>query len=368
MLLISLCGHSGPLYVFYIIKIAFKIICILLPLIIIYRAIASMFKIVMSGKDIQKELLCLTKSLTAAFIIFLLPSFFQFLFVNLLNANDVDIISCFEKATLENIKVLKEEEKNNALDELELINKEKADELNKQKEQEEKQREEQKRLNEEKKRKEEEEEAARRQQEAEQNGASGSSGGANFKNASKNIIVGDSRTVGMCIAITGDSRGCSYSSGGAKQADTDIFIAQSSSSYSWFNSTAVGAVNSILSSNPNTTYNIYSLMGANMLLYDINKYIPLYNSLASGAWSKHNVILVSVNPVDEVVEAQHGYSTKNADIITFNTKLRNGVTGGNVKYCDTYNSILNNLSTTDGLHYTSATYQSIYSKIKACGS
>ncbi len=327
-----------------------------------------MFKIVMSGKDIQKELLGLAKSVTAAFIIFLLPSFFQFLFVNLLNADDLSIVSCFEKASLDNIKVLQEEEKANARAELELNNKEKADELNKQREQEDKRREEQKRINEEKKRREEEEEAARRQQEAEQNGSPGSAGGSNLKNASKNIIVGDSRTVGMCITITGDSRGCSYSSGGAKYSDSDIFIAQSSSSYSWFNSTAVGAVNSILANNPNTTYNIYSLMGANMLLYDINKYIPLYNSLASGAWSKHNVILVSVNPVDEAVEAQHGYSTKNADIVTFNTKLRNGVTGGNVKYCDTYNSILNNLSTTDGLHYTSSTYQSIYSKIKACGS
>ena len=59
----------------------------------------------------------------------------------------------------------------------------------------------------------------------------------------------------------------------------------------------------------------------NFLLSDINKYIPKYNSLAVNEWQGHNLILVSVNPVDEVMEAKHGYSTKNVDIISFNTQI-----------------------------------------------
>ena len=110
-------------------------------------------------------------------------------------------------------------------------------------------------------------------------------------------------------------------------------------------------------------------MGVNFLLSDIDKYIPTYNNLANGSWSKHNLILVSVNPVDEAKEAQYGYSTKNSNIITFNNKLKSGTSGvANIKYCDTYNAVIGNLGTSDGLHYTATTYKSIYSNMMSCGS
>lgn len=109
-------------------------------------------------------------------------------------------------------------------------------------------------------------------------------------------------------------------------------------------------------------------MGVNFLLYDIDKYIPKYNELAQGAWINHNLILVSVNPVDEEVEAQHGYSTKQTDIITFNTKLKNGTSGvSNIKYCDTYSKVINDLSTPDCLHYGESTYKAIYNTMMSCG-
>jgi hypothetical protein len=138
--------------------------------------------------------------------------------------------------------------------------------------------------------------------------------------------------------------------------------------YTWFNGTAINAVNSLINAYPDVTFNIYSLMGVNFLLYDIDKYIPKYIELANGAWKNHNLILVSVNPVDEVKEAQNGYSTKQADIITFNNKLKNGTAGvANIKYCDTYNSVISSLQTSDGLHYASSTYNAIYSSMKSCG-
>ena len=184
-------------------------------------------------------------------------------------------------------------------------------------------------------------------------------------NGEKNIIIGDSRTVGMCAAITGSYSGCTYS-GSPKINNNDYFIAKGSQGYTWFNSTAVPAVNNLLNVNNGTTYNIYSLMGVNYLLGDIDKYIEKYNSLASGEWSKHNIILVSVTPVNEEIEAQNGYKVKNVNIETFNTKLKNGVSKSNVKYCDIYNQIKNNFTTSDGLHYVGSTYKNIYNLMMKC--
>lgn len=360
----NLCSNSGILNAFLIIKVVSNIVCILLPILIMFRSFSAMFKVVLSGKDINKEILSVIKSVIAALIVFFLPTVFQFVFVDLLEKDSTPIVSCFSNASLENVKKLREEERELAKEKLKSENASKAEELNKQKEIE-------KQKNQEMREKYEAYKKDKEEEENRNNSSSSSSSGSsttNLKPASVNIFVGDSRTVGMCIAITGDSAGCSYSSGGAKYYNDDIFIAQGSMSYSWFNSTAVSAVNSIIQANPNTTYNIYSLMGVNMLLYDIDKYVSSYNSLSSGSWSNHNIILVSVNPVDENKESQYGYSTKNNDILSFNSKLKSGVSGNNVKYCDTYTLLSSSLNTTDGLHYTSDTYRSLYGKIKSCGS
>ena len=181
----------------------------------------------------------------------------------------------------------------------------------------------------------------------------------------KNIIIGDSRTVGMCAEITGSYSGCTFS-GSARINNNDYFIAKGSQGYTWFNSTAVPAVNNLLNNSNGITYNIYSLMGVNYLLSDIDKYITKYNSLASGDWSKHNIILVSVTPVNEEIVDSHGYKVKNANIETFNSKLKNGVSKSNVKYCDIYNQIKNNFSTSDGLHYAGSTYRNIYNLMMKC--
>jgi len=180
----------------------------------------------------------------------------------------------------------------------------------------------------------------------------------------KNIIIGDSRTVGMCVAMSGSYDGCTYS-GNVKVVNNDIFIAKGSQGYTWFNSTAIGAVNNIISDS-DTTYNIFSLMGVNYLLSDIDNYITKYNSLASNEWKNYRIILVSVTPVNETIEASHGYSTKNANIEIFNNKLKNGVNKSNVTYCDVYNQIKNDFGTSDGLHYNSDTYKKIYNIMMNC--
>ena len=375
-LLFEMCNDSGILTVFLIIKYIFNIICTIIPLILIYRCFVPLFKSVTSGKDFNSELGPIVKSIIAGLIIFLLPGIFNFVFTDLVGYTnsfsrcitnaDADFIKELKKAEADGraAEVLKQrEELMKASEERDKLEKEKNDKIK----EEIKKKEEQERLE---------------QEQANQNAASSNSSnngsnsngspgssGVNLSSGEKNIIIGDSRTVGMCASITGDWTHCQFSNGGSFVNGNDIYIAQGSMGYSWFNSTAVGAVNNIISSNPNVKFNIYSLMGVNFLLSDIDKYIPTYNSLANGAWKNHNLILVSVNPVDEAKEAQHGYSTKNANIVTFNNKLKNGTAGvSNIKYCDTYNSIINNLGTSDGLHYTSSTYKSIYNSMMSCGS
>ena len=188
----------------------------------------------------------------------------------------------------------------------------------------------------------------------------------NVANGTNSIIIGDSRTVGMCATLTGDWKNCQFSVSGGKKNGKDVFIAQGSMSYSWFNNTAVPATDRILSNNSGTRYNIYSLMGVNNLLNDIKSYISKYNELASGPWKNHKIVLVAVTPVNESIEAANGYSTKNVNIESFNSQLKSGVRASNVKFCDAYSRIKNNFGTEDGLHYTADTYKNIYNIIKSC--
>ena len=361
-LLFDLCTNSNVLTVFYILKIVFRIVCIIIPIIFMYRVFVPMFKTVISGKTISEHLPGIFKSFIAGLAIFLLPAILSFVFEDLLGER-IPVTSCFTNAEVDIIKSYKqkedEERKENLKNYKDQLNKDLADQAEKEKEENDKIGE----LLDKNKDKLEQEQNSNNNI-----GGSPSSSNTNLKTSARNIIIGDSRTVGMCAHITGDWTNCQFSNGGAFVSGDDIFIAQGSMGYSWFNSTAVSAVNNIISSNPDTTFNIYSLMGVNFLLSDIDKYIPKYNELASGSWSDHNLILVSVNPVDEAKEAQNGYSTKNSNIITFNNKLKSGTSGvSNIKYCDTYNPAMNSLSTSDGLHYTSSTSMVIYNTMMSCG-
>ena len=372
LLSIKLCENPDFLYLFLILNIGFKILTVVLPIIIMYRAIAPFAKAVVSGEEFNKFVPGIFKSLCAAFIIFILPSLFTFLFGTLLpNEGVVEKLTiCFNNGNIESINLYRkareiedEEERKRVT---EALNQAAKDRQN----QEDAYNESMKGYKEELKRRQEQ-----RNQANNGNSNTGDNPGQSPSSSPNNstipageitIHVGDSRTVGMCAAITGSYSGCSYDSSGPRVYGNDVFIAQGSMGYNWFASSAVPAVNSIISNNPNNTYNIISYMGVNWLLSDIDKYIPKYNELATGSWSKQNIILVSVNPVNESVEAEHGYSTKNANIITFNTKLKNGINASNMRYCDVYNSIYNNFGTSDGLHYTASTYRDIYNIAKSC--
>lgn len=152
------------------------------------------------------------------------------------------------------------------------------------------------------------------------------------------VYVGDSRTVGMKSAV-GESKSVH-------------FIGKTSEGLSWLRSTALKQVKSYLKSNPNAIV-IYNF-GVNDL-GNINDYIKFYKQ---NAGISKNIWYMSVNPVDESVAKQHGYSVTNASIKSFNEKYKSFA--GN-RYIDTYNGIgESSFGTSDGVHYNSSTYQKIH--------
>ena len=124
-LLFDICNQSSFLIVFLILKYAFSIICTIIPLILIYRCLVPLFKAVTSGKEFSGEIGPIVKSLIAGLIIFLLPSVFSFVFVDLTGeANGLS--QCFVNANIDTINSLRQSE----LDALKNENDKKKEDLN----------------------------------------------------------------------------------------------------------------------------------------------------------------------------------------------------------------------------------------------
>lgn len=179
----------------------------------------------------------------------------------------------------------------------------------------------------------------------------------------KYIFIGDSRTVGLCAAVTGDYNGCNNSGNNPKVSGDDIFIAKVGEGYSWFNNTAIPLMNNIIKNNSGTAYNIVINMGVNDL-GNISLYINKYNELKK-TYSNHNIVIVSVNPV---WDARTKY-VKNQGVLDFNNKLKSGL-DSSIKYCDTYSDLVGSLQSSDydgeGLHYSNSAYKNIYNSSKSC--
>lgn len=361
MYILNICDNTSFMTLLLIIKYVINIIFILTPIILIYRGVSVMAKSVLAGGNFSDYLIQIGKSFIAALVVFLIPSFVNYFFSNYLTGEVGRGYTCYVDITVDKLLSMKSEEQSKR--EEELRKKEEIEILNFQQA-----------LDEAKKRQEQLDKERELYQQQQNSGWSSSVSGSNSpnvgydkKNSNKTIIVGDSRTVGMCATLTGDWTNCQFSNGGVYTYGDVYFIAQGSMGYNWFSSAAVSAVDNIINSHVNTTYNIVSLMGVNGLLFDLNRYISLYPSLISNNWKNHNVILVSVTPVDEVLELQHGYSTKNTDIEKFNIGIKDVASKfSNSNYCDVYNSIKGNIGTSDGLHYDSNTYMRIYGIINNC--
>lgn len=89
-------------------------------------------------------------------------------------------------------------------------------------------------------------------------------------------------------------------------------------------------------------------------VYNSKAYLDLYNGLPSEFLDNNKVIVLSVNP------CSGSYSYLNSSIESFNNALANGL-DSRITFLDSYSFMMRNgFVTTDGLHYTSATYVDIY--------
>jgi len=148
------------------------------------------------------------------------------------------------------------------------------------------------------------------------------------------LFIGDSRFVGM------------------EEANTNgyTFFCEVGKGYSWYIDN-LDKIESLISDN---TIIIFGL-GVNDLS-NIENYLKLKNSEYFD-----QIYYLSVNPVDEVKEAEYGYTVTNNSIDSFNSRVQEVFKD---RYIDT-NSVLkeSGFETKDGLHYTEETYTDIYEYI-----
>ena len=204
-LLFEMCNDSGILTVFLILKYLFNIICTIIPLILIYRGFVPLFKAVTSGKEFSGELGPIVKSIIAGLIIFLLPGLFNFIFTDIVGYSN-SFSQCVTNAELDFIKELKKAESEGRAAE---VLKQREELMKASEERDKLEIEKNDKIKEEIKKKEEQERLEQEQANQNASGGNGSNNGSNSSGGSpgssnvnlsggeKNIIIGDSRTVGM---------------------------------------------------------------------------------------------------------------------------------------------------------------------------
>ena len=155
------------------------------------------------------------------------------------------------------------------------------------------------------------------------------------------VFVGDSRMVGMKQSVTG----------------TRVrYIAEVGEGYSWLQSTAGPQLKQYLRTHSNVT--VVLALGVNDLS-NSNKYISYYKTLIN-TFPKVKFYILQVNPIDEKVARAVGYTLKNSEIVAFNKKIRAAFPETMVIKSYKYLKNLDSFKTADGIHYTAATYQSLY--------
>ena len=177
------------------------------------------------------------------------------------------------------------------------------------------------------------------------------------------ILVGDSRTVGMCgIPSTNTVVACKdYSA-----------VAYGGKGSLWFKDYAIPAVTSELNKNSGKTYDILILLGANDVGENAGAEkgaVDIYKSelpkLAKGDWKNHNVIFVMLPCGDKAQANANGMSISQSQIDNFNTQMKEFINDekiDNLNFC-TINDIPRQYLS-DGVHYTSDGYEFYYNQIK----
>ena len=110
--LLAFCDRSYIVEILLIVKTFFKIACYLAPMIVIIISIIHIFKVVMNGKedDLKDALKVTVKRIIAGLLIMLLPSIINYVFTGIIDASEVEFLSCFESASKEKVASLKAKE------------------------------------------------------------------------------------------------------------------------------------------------------------------------------------------------------------------------------------------------------------------
>lgn len=354
----SLCNDNAVFSIIYILKQILQVVFLLVPIILIVLVLIDIAKNVVAGKedDMKKNKNIAIKRVIYAIVIFLVPAIvnlFMHVLYNIVDGSShQSFLSCWEHATLNNVKQCNEEA---------LENEKKEDEKKKQ-ESNSKISAYENKVAEESNSKSKGLGKAEEKDSNSSNDSSSSSGSSLSEEEIANadiIYVGDSRTVAMCDYV--------------EMSDKEVCIVKGGVGIAWLRTTETkNKLYSALDKNPsayvliNLGVNGISGLSKANIERNVSVFVDTYKEIASKYPSAH-IIAVSVGPVDEAKEKSAGYTVTNTNVNDFNTSLESGLKDTNIKYCN-INNVMRNAYVTDkdGLHYTADTYKKIYDSLKSC--
>lgn len=159
-----------------------------------------------------------------------------------------------------------------------------------------------------------------------------------YKHYDKYIWVGDSRTEGLANSISIE------------------YLAAGGKGLSWCKENMPEIYNY-------KNYNVMINFGINDI-GNVNSYIDYYNNLPEDFVRNNQIFIISVNPVNETIAENVGYTIKNNMIKLFNEEIQKNLQN-KIYFIDTYTYLQNEgFDTNDGVHYSNATYVKLYNYIR----
>ena len=336
--ILEVCNESGILSVVYFVKKMLELVFIILPIILIVMILMDFTKNVMAkgDDDIKRNNKVVIKRIVYCIMAFFVPTIVNVV-INAVysltsdGGNNENALVCWEKATIDNIKDLRD------------------------KEEAERKAEEDRKYQENKKEYESDEEEKKNQgtnslsgkdPEEDNTGTTGNGGTTTNPGTTTvnnyTLYVGDSRTVGMCSAITLSSN--------------EECKAQESQGHTWLTGNAIHTIEARMKEHPEG--NLVINLGINDL-GNVSSYISTYKTFAS-KYPNAKIVAVSLTPVENYP------SITNSQVDDFNAKLKSGLSSTNIKFCDINDKITGTGITTDGVHHTPEVYKQIHELIKQC--
>lgn len=356
----SLCKDNGLFSVVYIFKQVLSVVFMIIPIILIVLVLIDLAKNVIANKDddMTKNRNIAIKRIIYAIAIFLVPFMvnvvMHVLYDLIDNGSNKSFLTCWENATLSNVRACNDEatSNENARDE-----EKKADSDSKMSDY---------------KNKSQEQANSREKalgKKTEDNNSDNNNNNSNNDNSSA-VNDGGGNTSDRYIIFVGDSR-MEGVKAYVNANSNEIFIAKQSMGVIWLNGVARSSVIEELKKHNDA--NIIVNIGINDIT-GINEarrkqiadmYMNFCKKILTD-YPNSRVIVTNVGPVDESVGK---YSVKNKDILAFNSVLSSAVSnldvnGKKAKYCSfSYDGF----ETVDGLHYMPSTYRNIvYTGFKNC--